>query len=96
MRKKTSYYHALEYPFTVSQMEDGTYCAEIPLLKGCKGYGETREDAIEELSGVKEALIELMVRQDKTIPEPTIHLEIPIKEFSRMRNKKKLQQFIQV
>lgn len=76
-------------------MDDGMYCASIPLLKGCKGYGETQAEAIKELSGVKDALLELLYKQKKAIPEPTIHLEIPVNEFSRMRNKKRLQQFVQ-
>jgi predicted RNase H-like HicB family nuclease len=76
-------------------MDDGVFCASISLLKGCKGYGETASEAIEELLGVKDSLIELLYKQKRSLPEPTIHLEIPVNEFSRMRNKKKLQQFVQ-
>lgn len=77
-------------------MEDGIYCASIPLLAGCKGYGETQNKALDELRGVKETLIEMMVEQRKPIPEPTIRLEIPTSTFSRIRNKKQLEQFVRV
>ena len=34
-------------------MEDGVYCASIPLLPGCKGYGETQIKALDELRALK-------------------------------------------
>lgn len=95
MIKNLSYYLALDYPITIERMEDKLYCASIPLVKGCKGYGATPSKAMEELAGVKETLFDMMLRQRKTIPEPTIKLEIPVSEFSRIPNKKKLQRFVQ-
>jgi predicted RNase H-like HicB family nuclease len=94
MKKNRNYYRSLEYPITIERMEDGLYCASIPLLTGCKGYGETQKKALNELHGVKEALLEMMVEQRKPIPEPTIRLEIPTSTFSRIRNKKQLEQFV--
>ncbi|MGH9427420.1 MAG: type II toxin-antitoxin system HicB family antitoxin, partial [Terriglobia bacterium] len=70
------------------------YCASIPLLKGCKGYADTPSEAIEELNGVKVALIELMIEQRKPIPEPSVKLEIPVSQFTRMRNRKALKKFM--
>lgn len=72
------------------------YCASIPLLNGCKGYGETHKKALDELKGVKETLLEMMLDQRKPIPEPTVRLEIPASTFSRIRNKKQLEQFVRV
>lgn len=92
--KKSSYYSSLAYPVTIERMEDGIYRASIPLLRGCKAYGETETQALEELKGVKETLLEMMLRQRKPIPEPTIRLEIPASQFSRIRNKKQLRRFI--
>ena len=94
MKRSSSYYRSLSYPVTIERMEDGTYCASIPILKGCKAYGETQTRALEELQGVKETLLEMMINQRKPIPEPTIHLEIPASQFSRIRNKKQLRRFI--
>jgi len=96
MKKNRDYYLSLEYPITIERMEDGVYCASIPLLKGCKGYGETQKKALDELQGVKETLLEMMVEQRKPMPEPTIRLEIPTSTFSRIRNKKQLEQFVRI
>jgi predicted RNase H-like HicB family nuclease len=94
MKKKLQYYLSLDYPIQVERMDDGTYCASIPLLKGCKGYAATPAEAIEELNGVKEALIELMIEEDKQIPEPSVKLEIPVSRFARMKNRKALKRFV--
>jgi predicted RNase H-like HicB family nuclease len=53
-------------------MEDGVYCALVPLLKGCKGYGNSRKKALDELQSVKETLLEMMLNQHKSITELTI------------------------
>jgi predicted RNase H-like HicB family nuclease len=94
VKKNISYYLKLDYSILIEPMEDGVYCASIPLLKGCKAYGETQTKALEELQGVKETLLEMMLSQRKEIPEPTIRLEIPTSQFSRIRNKKQLRRFI--
>ena len=96
MKKKPDiqYYLKLYYPIQVERMEDGIYCASIPLLKGCKGYGNTAVEAINELQGVKETLLELMLEQGKIIPEPTVQLEIPVSKFSKIPNREKLSQYI--
>lgn len=88
------YYLGLDYPIQIERMEGGKYCASIPLLKGCKGYGDTPTEAMKELQGVKEALVELMIEQRKKIPEPSVELSIPVSEFERMPNKKRLKQFV--
>ena len=96
MKKNLNYYLSLEYPITLERMKDDVYCASIPLLAGCKGYGKTQKKALDELHGVKETLIEMLVEQRKPIPEPTIRLEIPTSIFSRIRNKKQLERFVRV
>ena len=64
------------------------------MLKGCRGYADSPAEAIEELQGVKEALLELMLEQGKTIPEPTVKLEIPVSDYSRLRNRRLLNRFV--
>ncbi len=93
-KRNYQYYFNLDYPIHIERMEDGIYCASIYQLNGCKGYGKTAQEAIEELQGVKEALIELMLEQDKQIPEPLVQLEIPVSKFSKIPNRDKLKQFI--
>ena len=94
MKKNIEYYKSLNYSITIDRMEDGLFCASIPLLKGCKGYGIDVPEALEELEGVKETLIELLLEQGKAIPEPIVYLEIPVNEFNRMPSRKKLDQFV--
>jgi predicted RNase H-like HicB family nuclease len=94
MKKNLEYYLSLNYAIKIEQMSDGQYCASVPLLRGCKGYGNTPNVALQELDGVKEALIELMLEQGKDIPEPIVELEIPVSEYSRLPNRKKLSQFV--
>lgn len=94
MKKNTKHYLSLDYHVQIKRLPDGMFCAEIPLIKGCKAYGETQTEALSELEGVREALIELMLEQGKTIPEPTVQLEVPLGTFRRLRNKHKLAPFI--
>ena len=93
-KRNYQYYLNLDYPIHIERMEDGIYCASIPQLKGCKGYADTAKEAIEELQGVKEALIELMLEQGKQIPEPIVRIEIPVSKFYKIPNRDKLKQYI--
>jgi predicted RNase H-like HicB family nuclease len=90
MKNNIAYYLKLDYPITLKRLDDGKYCAEITIIRGCKGYGDTIHEALEELNDVKKTLIELLLEQGKSIPEPTIQLEIPQSQFQRLSNKKKL------
>ncbi|TAK66797.1 MAG: hypothetical protein EPO24_01125 [Bacteroidetes bacterium] len=94
MKKNLRYYLSLNYPIHVERMKDGMYCASISLVRGCKGYATDIAQAVEELQGVKESLFELMMEQGKTIPEPTVHLEIPVREFERLPSRKRLGRFV--
>ncbi len=94
MKKNLQYYLALEFPIYIERMDDGIYCASIPLLRGCKGYAATPAKAMEELDGVKESLLKLMLEQRKPIPEPTVRLEIPVSDYSRLRHRRTLDRFV--
>jgi predicted RNase H-like HicB family nuclease len=89
------YYVSLEYPVTIRRMPDGQYCAEIPLLRGCCGYGQTADEALSELEGVKQTVIEAWLEKGRPIPEPTIRLEVPASLFERLPNKDELEPYIQ-
>lgn len=93
-KKEVQRYESLDYPMVIERMDDGTYRASIPLIKGCKGYAQTPTEAIDELNEIKKTLIELMLEQGKAIPEPTVQLEIPLSKFSKFPNRRKLKQFI--
>jgi len=94
-RKGLSYYLQLEYPTIIRKMPDRVYCAEIPLLKGCAAYGKTADEALEELEGVKETILEILLEKGKPIPEPTVRLEIPVSVFEKLERKKELAAYIQ-
>ena len=93
--KDLIYYLQLEYPTTIRKMPDGAYCAEIPLLKGCDAYGKTADEALYELEGVKETILEILLEKGKPIPEPTVRLEIPVGVFEQLARKEELAAYIQ-
>lgn len=70
------------------------YCASIPLLKGCKAFGETAEIALREVEAVKEGFIEVFLEMGKPIPEPVVHLDIPYPIFQQLDNRKALELFV--
>ena len=94
-RKDLSYHLQLEYPTTIRKMPDGMYCAEIPLLKGCAAYGKTADESLYELEGVKETVLEILLEKGKPIPEPTVHLEIPVGVFEQLEIKEELVAYVQ-
>jgi len=93
--KDLNYYLQIEYPITIRKMPDGMYCAEISALKGCVGYGKTADEAIYQLEGVKETVLEMLLEKGKPIPEPTVRLEIPVRVFEQLESKENLTAFIQ-
>ncbi len=73
--KNLEYFMRLNYVIEIQQIpeaEGGGYEACIPLLgrKACRGDGETIEEAIEDLLGVKKYILEARISQNKPIPEP--------------------------
>ena len=95
MPRDLAYYLSLEYPVTIRRMPDGQYCAQIPLLKGCCGYGQTADDALLELEGVKEAVLEAWLDKGRSVPEPTVRLEMPERLFDSLSNKDELLPYVQ-
>ncbi len=50
--------------------EDGGYIADIPDLDSCSAFGQTPQQALEELQQAKEAWLEAARSEGKTIPTP--------------------------
>ncbi|MBD2081834.1 type II toxin-antitoxin system HicB family antitoxin [Leptolyngbya sp. FACHB-17] len=50
--------------------EDEGYIADIPDLKYCSAFGETVEEAVQEVLKAKAAWLETAQREGKTIPTP--------------------------
>ncbi|MEK9149966.1 MAG: type II toxin-antitoxin system HicB family antitoxin [Candidatus Desantisbacteria bacterium] len=99
MKKDISYYMNLKYPIKItpiSEEEGGGYCAEIPILCGCLGDGETIQEALKNLEDVKYTTIELLLEKKRPIPEPTIHLEIPYPIFRSLKEKDRIERFVKV
>jgi predicted RNase H-like HicB family nuclease len=51
--------------------EDGGYIAVAPDLKGCPAFGETPQNAFQELQVATELRIKVARDDSKPIPEPT-------------------------
>ena len=83
---------SLNYPMQLERVPEG-FCAYVPLLKGCKAFGETPDIACRELDAVKEGVIEVFLQMGKPIPEPVIHLDIPYPVFQRLDNREELRSF---
>lgn len=92
--KDISYYIKLNYPVELKSMPDGVYCAEIKEIPGLCAYGASMAEALEELEIVKATAFELMLKQEKDIPLPKIHLEIPVDRFDQLPNKELIEQFV--
>lgn len=93
--KSLNHYLQLEYPTLIRKMPDGLYCAEIPLLSGCAGYGKSADEALYELEGVKETVLEILFEKGKPIPEPIIYLKIPFSVFEQLAGKDELTPYVQ-
>jgi predicted RNase H-like HicB family nuclease len=50
--------------------EDGGYIADIPDLQHCSAFGETQEEALQEVLKAKKAWLEAAQANGKPIPEP--------------------------
>jgi len=93
MKKDKKYYKSLNYPIQIEKIDEG-FCAFIPVLRGCKAFGETPEIALEELEAVKEGFFEVFLEMGNPIPEPLIHLDIPHDVFCRLKQREELEPFV--
>ncbi|MBW4522333.1 MAG: type II toxin-antitoxin system HicB family antitoxin [Scytolyngbya sp. HA4215-MV1] len=50
--------------------EDGGYIADIPDLKYCSAFGETKEEALREVLNAKQAWLDVAKTEGNPIPEP--------------------------
>ena len=55
------------FPIIIEQDKDGIYIVECPLFKGCRSYGHTIDEAVE---NIKEA-IEVCADDDDIKDQPT-------------------------
>jgi len=94
--KNLSYYINLPYSIEIKTMPDGIICADLKEIPGLCTYGNTINEAIEELDRVKSAAFELMIAQKKEIPVPKIKLEIPYDSFGNLPFSGQLSQYVVV
>ena len=93
MKKDKEYYISLNYPIQIEKVDEG-FCAFIPVLSGCKAFGETPEIALKELEAVKEGFFDVFLEMGKPIPEPLVHLDIPYDIFRELKQREELEQFV--
>ena len=58
-------------PYTMREPSEDTedmYLAEVPILPGCRAWGETPEEALYNLEGVAEAFIESYLEHGDPLP----------------------------
>ncbi len=66
MKARTSDYH-INLFFSA---EDGGYIADVPDLKSCSAFGETPEQALQEVLVAKEAWLAAAKEHRKPVPAP--------------------------
>jgi len=93
MKKDKAYYMSLDYPVQIERVEEGI-CAFIPMLRGCKAFGETAEIALRELEAVKEGFFDVLLEMGKSIPEPVIRIDIPYQVFRQLKEREVLEPFV--
>lgn len=75
------HYMTLSYPIVVkeSTYTDGSPCyeAEHPDIPGCKGQGDSIDEAIEDLRDAKYLYIESLLEDGLPIPSPSDPLPVP-------------------
>jgi len=69
-RNSVEYYKELAYPVELVQ-DDESYVASNPDLPGCISFGETPNEAVENLQEVRTLWIEGQLASGNTIPEPS-------------------------
>lgn len=58
----------MKYRVLIEQDEDGIFVAEVPALPGCISQGETREQALENISEAIALYIESLQAHNELIP----------------------------
>lgn len=56
----------MKYRVLIEQDEDGVYVAEVPALPGCISQGQTREQAIENISEAISVYLESLEAHNET------------------------------
>ena len=93
MKKDKKHYMSLSYPVQIEKVREG-FCAFIPMLKGCKAFGETPEIVLKELEAIKEGFFDVFLEMGQPIPDPIIHLDIPHDVFRGMKHREELEPYV--
>ena len=65
----------MKYRILIEQDEDGMYVAEVPALPGCVSQGQTRDEAVTNITEAIAAYLESLKAHNEPIP-PSIFEEI--------------------
>ena len=60
----------MKYRVLIEQDEDGVYVAEVPSLPGCISQGQSRAEALENITEAVAAYIESLEAHGEPIPPP--------------------------
>jgi len=91
-----NYYLKLKYNINIKSLSHDLFVAEINDIPGLCGYGSSEIEALQELEIVKETAFQLMLEQGKSIPIPSLKIEIPIDDFNRLPYKDELTKYVLV
>ncbi len=71
MKKDLSYYLSLKYPTEIREDEDGAFVVTNPDLPGCVSFGDTIQEAVDNLSQVRQLWIGGRFEAGEPVPEPS-------------------------
>ncbi len=71
MDKNLDYYMSLQYSYKITPDPDLGFYIEIPDLPGCRGDGNTIDEAIEDIMETKQLWLELALKKGYEIPVPS-------------------------
>lgn len=71
-----------ELPIKIAPQKEGGYVATCPLWRDCYAQGDTVDEAVLEITGVAQSLIELYEEEDMAIPLKKVEKRFSSKEFS--------------
>ncbi|HVF50126.1 MAG TPA: type II toxin-antitoxin system HicB family antitoxin [Pyrinomonadaceae bacterium] len=69
----------MKYRVLIEQDEDGVFVAEVPALPGCISQGETREQALENISEAIALYIESLLAHNEPVPPPITEELVEVK-----------------
>ena len=68
----------MRYRVIVEQDEDGIFVVECPVLPGCVSQGQTRQQALVNITDAIEGYLESLAKHDEPVPPPIVEETVEV------------------